>query len=134
MQSKSLIISGCRFRDSYITLLRRLYCQPRRRLTVFNVRLICIFRIIVLSSRYSDELRAGRPGFDSRQGQDFSRLHNVQTGSGAHPATYPMGTGAIFPGVKRQGREADHSPTSSAEVKNGGAIPPIPDTSSRRGA
>jgi len=26
--------------------------------------------------------------------------------------------GALFPGVKRPGREADHSPHSSAEVKN----------------
>jgi hypothetical protein len=30
------------------------------------------------------------------------------------------------PGVKLQGREADHSPPSSAEVKNGGAIPSLP--------
>jgi hypothetical protein len=30
--------------------------------------------------------------------------------------------------IKRQGCEADHSPPSSAEVKNGGAIPPLPDT------
>jgi hypothetical protein len=29
-------------------------------------------------------------------------------------------------GVKRQGREADHSPPSSAEVKKGGAIPSLP--------
>jgi hypothetical protein len=28
-----------------------------------------------------------------------------------------MGTGSSFPGVKRPGREADHSPPSSAEVK-----------------
>jgi hypothetical protein len=28
--------------------------------------------------------------------------------------------------VQRPGREADHSPLSSAEVKNGEAIPPIP--------
>jgi hypothetical protein len=43
----------------------------------------------------------------------------VQTGSGAHPASYPMGTGGSFPGVKaRPGRDADHSPRSSAEVKN----------------
>jgi hypothetical protein len=27
-------------------------------------------------------------------------------------------TGALSPGVKWQGRDADHSPTSSAEVKN----------------
>jgi hypothetical protein len=28
-----------------------------------------------------------------------------------------MGTGGSFPGVKRQGREADHSPPTSAEAK-----------------
>jgi hypothetical protein len=33
-------------------------------------------------------------------------------------------------GVKRPGREADHSPPSSTEVKNGGAIPPLPHISS----
>jgi hypothetical protein len=32
----------------------------------------------------------------------------------------------IFPlGVKRQGREVEDSPPSSAEVKNGGIIPPL---------
>jgi hypothetical protein len=41
----------------------------------------------------------------------------VQTGSGAHPTSYPMGTGGPFPEVKRQGHEADHSPPTSAEVK-----------------
>jgi hypothetical protein len=34
--------------------------------------------------------------------------------------------GVLSPGVKRPGREADHSPQSSAKVKNGGAIPPFP--------
>jgi hypothetical protein len=38
-----------------------------------------------------------------------------------------MGTGALF-GVKRPGREADHSPPSNAEVKNGGAVPPLTGT------
>jgi hypothetical protein len=42
----------------------------------------------------------------------------VQTGSGAHPASYPMGAGGPFPGAKaRPGRDADHSPPSSAEVE-----------------
>jgi hypothetical protein len=50
--------------------------------------------------------------------QDLSLLHVVQTGSGTHPASNPMGTGGSFPGVKRPGREVDHSPPSSAEVKN----------------
>jgi hypothetical protein len=37
----------------------------------------------------------------------------------AHPASYPMGTGGSFPGGKaRPGRDADHSPPSSAEIKN----------------
>jgi hypothetical protein len=34
-------------------------------------------------------------------------------------ASYPVGTGGSFPGGKaRPGRDADHSPPSSAEVKN----------------
>jgi hypothetical protein len=47
----------------------------------------------------------------------FSLLHVVQTGSGVHPTSYPMGTGGSFPGVKRPGRESDHSPPTTAEVK-----------------
>jgi hypothetical protein len=44
---------------------------------------------------------------------------NVQTSSEVHPASYPMGTGGRFPGGKaRPGRDADHTPPSSAEVKN----------------
>ena len=35
----------------------------------------------------------------------------VQTGPGAYPASCTMGTGS-FPGVKRQGRGADHPPPS----------------------
>jgi hypothetical protein len=48
----------------------------------------------------------------------FSSSPCVQTGSGAHPVSCPMGTGVSFPGGKaRPGRDADHSPPSSAEVK-----------------
>jgi hypothetical protein len=47
--------------------------------------------------------------FPSEAG-NFSLRHHVQTGSEAHPASYPVG-------VKRPGREVDHSPPSSAEVK-----------------
>jgi hypothetical protein len=36
--------------------------------------------------------------------------------------------------VTRPGREADHSPPSSAEVKNGGAVPPLLHMSSWHGA
>jgi hypothetical protein len=30
----------------------------------------------------------------------FSLLHNVQNGSGAQPASYPMGTSSSFPGCR----------------------------------
>jgi hypothetical protein len=49
---------------------------------------------------------------------NFSLRHRVQTGSGAKPLSYPMGTGALFsPATKRPGRETDHSSPSSAEIK-----------------
>ena len=40
----------------------------------------------------------------------------VQTGPGAHPASYTMGT-TSFPEVKLPGRGVDHTPPFSAEVK-----------------
>ena len=40
----------------------------------------------------------------------------AHTVPGAHSASYTMGIG-IFPEVKRPGRDVDHPPTSSAEVK-----------------
>jgi hypothetical protein len=58
------------------------------------------------------------------------RFYNVQTGCGARAVSYPIVTGRYFrAGVKRTVREPDHSPPSSAEFKNGGAIPPLPHTS-----
>jgi hypothetical protein len=48
---------------------------------------------------------------------NFSLRHRVKTDCGSHPAFYPMTTGVLSPVVKRPGREADHSPPSSAEVK-----------------
>jgi hypothetical protein len=41
--------------------------------------------------------------FKSRQGQEFSLLHAVQTGSGVHPTSYPIGTGGSFSGGKAVG-------------------------------
>jgi len=57
-------------------------------------------------------LRAGRPGFDSRTPR--SKAY-----PGAHPESNPMVTRrALSLGVKRTEREADHSLSSSSEVKN----------------
>jgi hypothetical protein len=53
------------------------------------------------------------------EAEDFSSSLCVQSGSGSHLASCSMGAGGLFPGGKaRPGRDADHSPPSSAEVKN----------------
>jgi hypothetical protein len=48
---------------------------------------------------------------------NFSLHHRDQTGSEAHPASYPMDTRGSFHGAKQPGREVDYSLPSSAEVK-----------------
>jgi hypothetical protein len=50
--------------------------------------------------------------------RNFCLLQNFHTGSGAHPASYIIGTGGSLPVVKWPWCEADHSSQSSAEVKN----------------
>jgi hypothetical protein len=69
-----------------------------------------------MALRYELDDRGSRVRFPARAG-NFSLHHRFQNGSGAHPASYPMGTGVSFLGGKVAGREADHSTLSSAEVK-----------------
>jgi hypothetical protein len=59
----------------------------------------------------------------------FSFLCDVQTGSGAQ-LPLKWASGPISLGAKLQVREPHHSPPSSDDVKKGGAIPPLPHTSS----
>jgi hypothetical protein len=55
--------------------------------------------------------------------------------SAQNPASYPIVTGGSFPGrAKRPRYEADQSPPYTFEIKNGGAITPLPHTSSWCGA
>jgi hypothetical protein len=65
------------------------------------------------------------------EARDFSPLHSAETGSGDHPTFWSIGMDVFAGGggVKPPGREADHTPPASAEVKHGGAIPPLPHTS-----
>jgi hypothetical protein len=71
---------------------------------------------------YSGGLQAGRPGFDSRQHQDifFSTVSRLALGP-TQPHIIQRVLGALSSEVKRTGCEADHSPSSGAEIKNGGA-------------
>jgi hypothetical protein len=62
-----------------------------------------------------------------RQGHEillWSTVSRLVQGS-THPSIQWV-SGALSTGVKGPYREADHSPPSSAEVKNGGIIPPFP--------
>jgi hypothetical protein len=64
--------------------------------------------------RYSDLLLARSSGDRIPVRTRFSAP--VQTGPGAHPASYTMGTGC-FPGVKRPGRGVDHPPHLAPRLK-----------------
>ena len=70
--------------------------------------------IQIQRNRYSDSLRTARSGDRIPVESRFSAP--AQTGPGAHPASYTMGTGS-FPGVQRPGFGVDHLPQSIVEVK-----------------
>jgi hypothetical protein len=92
-----------------------------------------MFYCIILYSNINNGSRGSSVNIMSKYGLDdreievqssaearefFSKLC-VQTGSGTHPASSPMGTGGPFPGGKAQpGRNADHSHPSTADVVN----------------
>jgi hypothetical protein len=50
------------------------------------------------------------------------RLHGLMLNQLSTGTILPL-PGRISPGVERPGHEADHSPPSSAEVKNSGTVP-----------
>jgi hypothetical protein len=57
---------------------------------------------------------------------NFSLFHSIQTGcEGSTQLSIQWVLEAASPGVKRKGREADHSNPSSVEIKNSGAGPPL---------
>jgi hypothetical protein len=81
-------------------------------------------------SRYSD----GLEGFHPRQGKIVLFSTTSSPTLGSTKLSIQCLRGAISPGVKLPGREADYSSPSSAEVKSGGPIPLFPYMSSWRSA
>jgi hypothetical protein len=69
-------------------------------------------------SGYATGWTIGALGFDSRRGLEIF-LFTTASRTALGPTQLPIRwvPGALSLGVKRQGREADHSPQSSAEVK-----------------
>jgi hypothetical protein len=65
---------------------------------------------------YGLDERGRRVPFPGGAGK-YSRHHRDPIDAGAHPASYAMGTRGSFPGGKAAWREDDHSPPSSAGVK-----------------
>jgi hypothetical protein len=82
-------------------------------------------RPLSLHSELARLVRLDGRGSILGRAMDFSLLRSVQIGSDAHPASYPVSSW-----MKRPGSQADHSPSSNAEVKNGAAIPTLRHTSS----
>jgi hypothetical protein len=98
------------------------YCMSYRTWQFECTRIFVPLKILVLAyqrSRYSDWLRAGR---QVGQSSCPDRVKNFLFSTPSRPALVPTQPvqwvpGALSPGVKRQGREADHSLANSAEVK-----------------
>jgi hypothetical protein len=57
---------------------------------------------VCIALGYGLDGRGSRVRFPAGVG-NLSLHHRVQTGSGAHPASYPMGTRGSFPGGKAAG-------------------------------
>ena len=78
-----------------------------------------VSRVLIGVPRYSSVGRATGYGLDGSRDRipvaaRFSEF--VQTGRGAHPASYTVSTGC-FPAVKRPGRGVDHPPHLAPRLK-----------------
>jgi hypothetical protein len=72
--------------------------------STLKMKAVCHSETDSYTCQYSDRLRARWPQNRGRfpaGSREFSFLHSVQTGSGAHPASYPMGTRLILKREKR---------------------------------
>ena len=64
-------------------------------------------------------LRAGQPRNCSFPGRHVSSPQSILTGSGSYPASYSMGAGSSFPGMKWSSCEAEaNRPPSCAKLAN----------------
>jgi hypothetical protein len=112
----------------YFIIARWAYCKLRSSIGVPLSERPCLRPQLKAFPPYSYLIRsrdntigiATWPGFDSpTDAGDYSLLHSLQT---QPPIQWVPES--FYPWVKRQGHEAEHSPSSNAIIKNGGTITP----------
>jgi hypothetical protein len=101
---------------SFRALVSKCGAHPLEGVTSWLGNVGFFYRSVGIALGYGLDDRVSRVRFPEGAG-NFSLHYRVQNGSGAHPASYPMGTRGSSLGVKRPRREADHSHPSNAEVK-----------------
>jgi hypothetical protein len=84
------------------------------------------YKVILIQYSRSWDSEGLWPGFDLRQCKIFPFSTVSRSIPGPSPASCPVGTWALSPGAKRHGSATDNSPPSTAKVKKGGAIIPLP--------
>jgi len=99
---------------------------------------LCYRKNVLCTLHYVVEIECSAKGRGSRVqflagAENFSLHHRAHNGSGSYPPPIQWIPGAPSLGVKWPKREADYSPSSSAEVKNAWSYTSIPYTSSCRG-
>jgi hypothetical protein len=122
----------CRMREGWISVKSSKFlegCRARNKIAIpeilLNPRGFSSVRLSTQEpeyrSRYSDWLRAGRPAVRVRVlvgSRIFPSPRRPNRLWGPPSLLSNCYRGAFFRGVKRSGREADHSPPTSAKVKN----------------
>jgi hypothetical protein len=74
------------------------------------------------------------PEIFSRASNGLHILYMVQTGSGVHPTSYPMGTGGSFPGVNGRGLKMTTHFKLGPRSRKCRSVHPLPHTHSRLSA
>ena len=96
--------------------------------TIHTVFLILFWKL-GCPSPYNDWATTGRAtnrGMIPGRTNHFSLPWNVQTGSGAHPASYSMGSGGCSPRIRRPGMNTTTHPNTVPGLRMNGVVPPPP--------
>jgi hypothetical protein len=88
--------NAIKFKDIRMTVTDHIHNENKHNLSSGNDSSVGI------ALGYEPDYRGSRVRFLEGAG-NFSLHHSVQNGSGAHPASYPMGTRGSFPGDKAAG-------------------------------